>query len=175
MKIESRSTIHAGVGFVMTPFTLERNKSLAFQQRLLDIDGNFSKFEIDDSKFLATRLAPVPTALEVRLEILPAPNVGRLVVIASNFVPSADLFSTTAGYIAQAYEDVWSVPIRQVLLSEVTLRDLYDTDGPHAFMEIWERRLQRKSEELRVFNQPIVGGGVRFVLAPQQADQPALI
>jgi hypothetical protein len=89
-------------------------------------------------------------------------------------VPSADLFSTTAGYIAQAYEDVWSVPIRQVLLSEVTLRDLYDTDGPHAFMEIWERRLQRKSEELRVFNQPIVGGGVRFVLAPQQADQPAV-
>lgn len=172
MKIQSRATIHAGVGFTMSPFDLDRGRLFEFQQRLMNIDGNFSQFIMDESKFVAIRSVPVPTVLEVRLTLLPAPNVGQLVIVATNRIPSTDSFTSTATFIVQAYEEVWSFTPRQVLSSDVTLRDLYDTEHPHAFKEIWEQRLQRTSDELRVFDQPVIGGGVRFVLAPKQEDEP---
>ncbi|MHB8627080.1 MAG: hypothetical protein ACYDBJ_06915 [Aggregatilineales bacterium] len=66
----------------------------------------------------------------------------------------------------RAFEDVWSPINRQVISSDATIRELYETTMAHAFQELWERRLGQPPEALAIFEKPIRGGGLRFVMDP---------
>jgi len=49
---------------------------------------------------------------------------------------------------------------------------LYETTGQHAFQELWESRLGQSSQALSIFDRPVLGGGLRFVLNPVDEELP---
>jgi len=162
MEIESRTTIHAGVNFVIAPFVFDRKSCARFQELISEIDPNLGQFSYGEREFQATRQRPTPLAIQV---IASGPQVGQLVIIATQHVPSRDTFTAEADYVAQAFTQVWGTP-KQILSCDATMRDLYETSSEHALIELWEKRLHQTPEDLQVFGRPVLGGGMRFVMPP---------
>lgn len=76
----------------------------------------------------------------------------------------------------KAFKSVWPSDNRQIIKSDATIRALYETTSEHAFQELWEKRLNQPTQALALFERPIRGGGLRFVLEPSpNEDEPVQI
>lgn len=165
---ESRSTIHAGVNFVVAPFPgVDRATFIRFQEQLAELSINISNAVYGEKEFVVVRQGQPP--LEIKIATV-GPQIGQLLIVAPGGVRSLESFAMEAQDVAEIFRRIWPQP-NQIIASDVTIRDLYDTPTQHSFAELWEQRLHQSPEELRVFNRSILGGGIRFVLA-QAGDNP---
>lgn len=171
MILGSRSTIHAGVNFVVTPMPiLDRASCLRFQE-LLDVSGiAVSNVVYGEREFAAIRQTPAP--LEIRIGVA-GPQIGQLLIVAPQPGRPIESVADEAEEIARDFNIIWPGPQRQVLSCDATIRDLYETSSDHALIEIWERRLRQSPERLKALGRPVLGGGLRLVMPPMPEDETA--
>jgi len=170
VKPDSRKIIHLGINFIIAPRpNLEAKQKLAFQQALSDCGLEYTATNTPTrEKFIVTRQAGSP--LEIHVGI-PNPQYGQFLVIASRPQCTLQLFIGEAEAAAQAFMNTWPNNY-QIISSDLSIRELHETTSEHAFKELWETRLHQPPEVLKVFNRPILGGGLRIVMPPIPSDQP---
>ncbi len=168
MQLDSRFTIHAGVNFVLAPFPgLDRMTCLKFQEALAEGGVTVSTTVQGEREFTASRQTPSP--FEIKIGMV-GPHIGQLLILAAQPISSLEMLCEEAEDVAQAFGKTWFVPQRQILSCDTTIRDLYETSSEHAFIELWEKRLRQTPESLQVFGRGVLGGGLRFVMAPRDND-----
>lgn len=173
MKTQSRVIIHAGINFISAPAPLVGQQTiLSFQQAVMAHGLEYNRVETQKNTISLIRDNPSPLQITVTSH---EAQMGQLLIIAPQPKTSLDLFIQEAEAAIGAYEAVWQAPKRQVVHSDATIRQLYETTSKHAFQELWENRLGQPAQSLGVFGRPIRGGGLRFVMDPVNEDLPAQI
>lgn len=173
MKTQSRVIVHAGINFISIPVPLIIPQTLlAFQQAVMAHGLEYNR--VDAPKNSISLLRDVPYPLQITVSAQEA-QVGQLLILTPQPKGSLDLFIKEAEAAIQAYESVWTVPNRQIIHADATIRQLYETTSQHAFQELWESRLGQSSQALSAFGRPVRGGGLRFVMDPVTEDLPAQI
>jgi hypothetical protein len=163
----TRQTIYIGTGFVFSPQpVIDPSHALQFQQELANHGIVFSQTQMPAGTITLLRQTP---PFEVRVQHA-GPALGNTVVIAPAPWGSVDEYLDDAKTAYAAYGVAWPGQTLQVLLREITIRQLYDVAEDHAFMFLWERRLNAKREELTAFRRPVLGGGLRFHMVPQAPE-----
>jgi hypothetical protein len=164
MKPQSRYIIHIGINFVIYPCPdVTPQAALAFQGAILAHGLEFTSVAVPENKILVVRESPTP--LEISVNVI-GPQVGQILVVAPNPKRSIDLFIQEAEAAVDAFLEIWPASNRQVMKSDATIRELYETTSEHAFKELWENFLKQPSQTLSAFERPVRGGGMRFVLEP---------
>lgn len=174
MRPDTKRHYYFGVGFIVAPAPVFSAAALLkFEARLADpnVGITFDNRQRDESgTSLLVRNSP---PLTVHLTT-PAPQVGQLAVMSVEPRGLPEEFISDAEDIVQAFRDVWPGPF-QVVHRDCTVRYLYAVGGEHSFQYLWEKRLHQASGELQLLERPILGGGIRFVLPPQDAADEAII
>jgi hypothetical protein len=168
MKEGSRQVIHSGIHCVFAPPPVINNQMLInFQQAIITRSIDLTTISYKDDLITIARDQPVQ--LQVIVAAPPKQPTGEFVIISTS---SSSLvlnsFIQEAEYIVEAFEEVWQLSQRQIISQDVTIRALYETDAEHAFQEIWESRLKQPGDSLSVLGGLVLGGGMRFVIPPQQ-------
>lgn len=127
----------------------------------------FQKSEIAGNQITLERVLPSPLRISVSL---PDKQMTNLLIEAPELRTPIDTFIEEAKAALTAFETTWPVANRQILQSDATIRELYETTSQHAFQELWENRLGQSSKNLEIFGKPIRGGGLRFVLEPLNSE-----
>jgi len=177
MKPESRRRIHMGINYIMVPApAINAQNFLRFQEALIDCSVEFTNSarseQPHEHRIDVTRDQPTP--LNIGVIASTTQPTGQLLIVAPHPGRTLEYFIQETEQIVEAFMATWQAPNRQVVKSDVTLRDLYETTGEHAFQELWEERLRMCAEELAILGTPVLGGGLRFVI-PSQPDRPAQI
>lgn len=172
MKTQSRKIIHAGINFLTIPVPVISSQTLlAFQQAVLTNGLEFTRVEAPKNMISLLRDAPYP--LQIAVSAL-EPQMGQFLVVTPQ-PRGIELFIQEAEAATQAFESVWPAANRQIIHTDATIRELYETTSPHAFQELWENRLGQPPQSLAAFGRPIRGGGLRFVMDPIQEPLPVQI
>ncbi len=174
MKPYSRYIIHLGINFITIPApTITSRISTVFQQEIISGGLDFVRAENLEDRIILTREDPSP--LQISVGMLPHQS-GQVLIVAPNPKGSLDLFIQETESALEAFEKIWPAHNRQIIKSDATIRQLYETTGEHAFQELWEKRLGQSSQALKAFGRPIRGGGLRFVMDPlPYEEEPANI
>lgn len=168
MKIDHQKFIHLGINFVTSPRPiLTQQKMLEFQQAIINNGLEFSRFEQNPEVVNIIRDSISPLTIRV---ISPNQPYGQIIVISQFPRIPLNLFVDEACAAIDAFNDVWGSEKRQVLGGDTTLRELIETTSQHAFQELWEKRLEQSAKTLAIFERPVRGGGLRFVLDPIPDD-----
>ncbi len=168
MKIDHQKFIHLGINFVTSPRPiLTQQKILEFQQAIINNGLEYSRVERNEEALDIVRDKVSPLTIRV---ISPNQPLGQIIVISQFPKIPLNLFIDEACAAIDAFNDVWGLDKRQILAGDTTLRELIETTSPHAFQELWEERLEQSSKALAVFDRPVRGGGLRFVLDPKPGD-----
>lgn len=170
MKKNSRKIIHIGINYYLLPSPIiNKNFTLAFQQALLNSGLDYSKIDFSEKKLIVVRESPSP--LEIQIISHEGQPLGQIIIIAPNVKTPIELFINEANAVVEAFGNIWPNSTKQIIGGDATIRELCETsNGNHAFQELWEKRLRQDSNALRVFNRPILAGGLRFMLSPQKSD-----
>ena len=169
MNPDSRQIIHIGVNFVISPLpSIDPSSRLQFQQALIEAGIDYSKVEFKDKAIVVVR--ETPTRLEIKVAATKTPNVGQLLILAPHPKRALISFVQEAEAVVQAFDTTWPADNRRVLSSDTTLRELYETSERHAFREIWERLLGQSTDKLAALGRSVSGGGLRFVMPPEQGQ-----
>jgi hypothetical protein len=170
MKRQSRIIIHVGINFITVPAPLISQQTLlGFQQAVLNQGLEYNRMEMPKNAIVLLRDAPYPLQISVMSH---ESQVGQLLVVTPQPKGSLELFVSEADAAIQAFESVWPATNRQIVRADATIRMLYETTGQHAFQELWESRLGQSSQALSIFDRPVLGGGLRFVLNPVDEELP---
>ncbi len=175
MKSQSRVIIRAGINFITIPAPgINHLSHVAFQQAVIANGLEYNRLETPKNGVILFRDAPSP--LQISVNML-EPPMGQLLIVASQSKGSLVLetFTQEVEAAIQSYETVWPAQNRQVVRADADIQELYETTSPHAFQELWEKRLGQPSQSLAAFGRPIRGGGLRFVLEPIQEPMPVQI
>ena len=171
MQVESRNTVHLGANYVMTPAPVLTNSTqMGFIRILGEFGVEFSGIQRQDGMLTITVGNANPPSLQIIVGANQQGPIGQLVVLAPNGSMDATMFAEQLEAITGAFSTNWPEHF-QIAQLDITIRDLYDTSGPHAFVELWEQRLNQSHETLEVFGRQILGGGLRFVFPPLD-EQP---
>jgi hypothetical protein len=166
---DSRQIIHMGINFLMSPMpVIDMQSNLNFQQSLVIHGIDFTKVEFKEREIVVVR--EMPARLEVKVAAVGPPSVGQLLILAPHPGRDLTLFTKEAEAVVKAFDSTWPAKTRQIISSDATLRDLYETSAEHAFQELWEMRLRQPPDSLAVLGRPVLGGGLRFVMPPQPDD-----
>jgi hypothetical protein len=176
MNTDSRQTIHIGINFVFSPLpAIDAQSKVRFQQSLLNSGIDFARTDSSKEREVFV-LRETPTRLEIRVVAMPGAPVGQLLVVSPDPKTELELFAKDAEAIVEAFEATWPAQNRQIISTDVTIRDLYEATGEHAFKELWEKRLKQAPTSLARLGHPVLGGGLRFVMPPRAEDpEPAQI
>jgi hypothetical protein len=142
---------------------------LRFQQSLATSGIDFSHVELKEREIVIIREAS--PRLEIKIAALPGAPLGQLLIVSPDPRCDVRLFAKDVEAIIQALEATWTIPNRQIISSDVTIRDLYESSSEHAFQELWEGRLKQPPDSLARLGRPVLGGGLRFVMPPV-SDEP---
>jgi len=168
MKEHSRKLIHIGINHLLSPRpSISQERIIAFQQAIINNGLEFSQLNRQDDRIILIRENPSPLHITIISSNQP---VGQLIVVAPHPKTPLDLFVKEAEAVCVAFDNVWSSHNRQIIGGDTTIRELHETTSQHAFQELWEKRLGQQPNSLAVFERPIRGGGLRFVLDPVQSD-----
>lgn len=171
MRPETRRLIHLGINFVIAPGpTISQRTGLAFQDALMRQGIEFDKVKYEEESISITRERP---PLQIAVASQANQPTGQLLMLAPQPARPFALFIEETESVVEAFESVWPSQQRQIVKRDVTIRDLYETDQ-HAFREIWETRLGQPEDSLAVFGRRVLGGGLRFVMPPEE-DKPSQI
>lgn len=169
MNTDSRQTIHLGINFVFSPIpTIDAPSKVRFQQSLLDSGIDFTRTDFKDREVFVFR--ETPTRLEIRVVAIPGAPVGQLLIVSPDPRTELELFTKDAEAIVEAFQATWPAQNRQIISTDVTIRDLYEATGEHAFQELWEKRLKQAPTSLARLGRPVLGGGLRLVMPPRPED-----
>jgi hypothetical protein len=167
---DSRQTIHVGINFVFLPIpTIDPRISLRFQEALLSVGIDGSRADLKPQEITIVR-EPRPR-LEIKVGAVIGSPLGQLLIVSPGPSTELDLFTKDAHAVIAAFSATWPVENRQVIRSDVTIRDLYEATGEHAFKELWEVRLQQAETSLARLGRPVLGGGLRLVMPPVPSEQ----
>jgi len=165
---DSRQTLYMGIHFVIAPAPrIKPQTNLKFQQSLVEHGIEFVNVAFREHEILIER--PTPTPLVIRVLATRPPAIGELVVVAPQSGSGLELFVKESEAVIEAFRATWPAK-RQVLASDVTFRDFYETSAPHAFQELWEEFLGQSRDDLSTLGWSIQGGGLRFVVPPNPGD-----
>ena len=170
MKVRSRHPIHMGINFVMSPLPVINPQSyLRFQEALVDFTNAVRIEEKQENRIEVIRGGPTPLQVVVIASVLQP--IGQLLIIATP-EPGRPLkyFVQEAEQVVEAFQTTWPAPQRQIVKKDVALRDLYEASSDHAFRELWEIQLGQSSDSLSAFGRPVLGGGLRFVMPPEEGE-----
>lgn len=168
MKIDHQKFIHLGINFVTSPRPiLTQQKMLEFQQAIINNGLEFSRVEQNPEVINIFRDTISPLTIRV---LSPNQPIGQIIVISQFPKHPLNLFIDEACAAIDAFNDVWGSDKRQVLGGDATLQELIETTSKHAFQELWEERLEQSAKALAIFERPVRGGGLRFVLDPKPED-----
>lgn len=171
MRPETRRLIHFGINFVVGPGpTVNQTTGLSFQNALVQQGIEFDQVNFEEDTIKVVRRQ---TPLQIVVVSAPGQPTGQLLMIAPQPARPLELFIGETEAVVKAFESVWTSQQRQIIRRDVTIRSLYETNQ-HAFQEIWETRLGQSQESLRVFGRRVLGGGLRFVMPPEDG-KPAQI
>lgn len=171
MRAETRRLIHLGINFLIMPGpTVNQRIGLNFQDALVQQGIEFDKVEYEEHSVKVIR-----ERLPLQVVVASSANqpTGQLLILAPQPARPLDLFVQETEAVVEAYQTVWPSPQRQIIRRDVTVRSLYETDQ-HAFQELWETRLGQSENSLAVFGRRVLGGGLRFVMPPEE-NKPAQI
>ncbi|MBS1252137.1 MAG: hypothetical protein MAG451_01173 [Anaerolineales bacterium] len=169
MNPDSRQIIHIGINLVISPLpAMDARSRLQFQQSLIESGIDYGKVEFKEKEMVVVREAP--TRLEIKVAATNTPNVGQLLILAPHPKRALISFEQEAEAIVQAFNATWPADNRRIVSTDVTLRELYETTERHAFQEIWEKLLGQPIDRLSAFGRSVSGGGLRFVMPPQQGQ-----
>jgi hypothetical protein len=163
-------TVHLGVGCLFAPSpVIELFRVQAFEKALADRGLQFTSRNLTPG---AVHLHRDPDPLDVQLTT-PAngPPVASFAVLAPGPWATVQEFTEQAVAAYESYATVWTGQTLQVVQREVTLRRLFSVAESSAWEYLWQRRLAQEVRELQAFGRPVLGGGLRFVLPPDD-EQP---
>lgn len=174
----SRQTIQFTVGFLIGPaLELDEERIAAFRARLEEEDIRFEHAEHADSTLVLARNAP--SSLQVQIasgqvgggpEPVPVTQIVIATAIAQDVaVAAVGDFADAAHEVTDVARDVWP-EMEYVLGWNTGVRSLFASSTEHSFQYLWEQRLGRDTQELSVFGRPILGGGLRLMFPPGQAE-----
>lgn len=175
MDPESRQTIHVGINFVFAPTpTMSKVSNLKFQQALMAAGIEYTEVRLLEYGIEVRCGTVTPLVIKV---ISGDPRIGQLLILApqARGMLGLDMFIKESEATVRAFEDTWGTN-RQILTSDVTIRDLFHSTREHGFQEIWEDRLGQSRDALAVLGPIVQGGGLRLVIPPLVSDpQPVEI
>lgn len=168
-------TIHMGTNFVVAPApSFENARHLEFQRRLAEEKIEFTQVNKQEGQVVFQRQETVGLQVQVKGG---DQQVGQLIMIARTDPESSaieagvsvDKYRRESETVCEIFQEVWPEQ-NQIVSRDATLRRLFDSGTDHAFQYLWERRLEQPEESLRVFERPVLGGGLRFVMPPAEAE-----
>ncbi|MCL7452448.1 MAG: hypothetical protein M8467_05310 [Anaerolineae bacterium] len=169
MLSHTRQQIHMGINYLFSPIpVINRHSLLRFQQNLVNQGIDFGTASLSEPELTVIR--DRPNRLEIKIAALGQPPLAQFLVVSPQVGCDVAMFRRDVEAVLRAFESTWESPRRQVISCDATFRDLYETSAEHAFQEIWEVQLGQPAEALMVFGRPVLGGGLRFVMPPQQDD-----
>lgn len=169
MKPDSRQIIHIGINFVVVPnISLGMSNVIRFQESIIKNGLDYTSVQQLEDRITIKRDTPSPLIISAISQ--KQQPVGQLLVVAPQPQYSLDMFIKEAEAASKAFVDVWPSPIMQIIHSDATIRELHETTSEHAFEELWEHRLRQSKDSLKTFGKPIRGGGLRFVMEPNQSE-----
>jgi len=162
-----------GISFIASPPPIiDKQSYLEFQRSLISRGIEFTTATNPEHHIQVVREAPTPLQVSVRV-LVPAP-LGQLLVVASHPARPLDAFVEEVEEIVEAHKDTWPTAQRQLIKCDATLRDLYETENERAFEELWERWLGQSRDSLAILGEPVLGGGLRFVMPAMRLDEPQI-
>lgn len=170
---ESRQTLQLSVGFLVAPALELSDERFAALRSRLDEEGiRFEQAEQQDNAVFLLRQQPSTLHVQVTNGSLPgpeAPPVTQFVVVTAvsqeAAASSPTEFADVAHEITDIARDVWP-EMEHVLGWSTALRAIFASSTEHSFQYLWEQRLGQPADSLALFARPIVGGGMRVLLAP---------
>jgi hypothetical protein len=164
LRPDSARSIHFGINIITIPGALlSAQTSLKFQQAALAEGLEYQDVKTTPDRVVLVRTEGSPLELAV---IIPNPQILQFLVVAPEPRTPLNTFAAEAQAATAAFSRVWSLDSRQIVGVDAAIRQLYEISAPHAFQELWERRLGQTNESLATFGRPVLGGGLRLVLAP---------
>lgn len=168
MDFNSGKLFHVGINYVLAPVSeISRQMIPKLHESLMK-----AGIEIDTTKFDGNKIMAVRDNLPLNVQVAAlGPQVAQLLVVAPNprraFQVVVEEFDSVVG----AFWEVWPRPNLQIIKCDATIRYLYDSSRDDAFVELWQDRLSQSRPALDgVFERPVLGGGLRFVLGPQEGE-----
>jgi len=153
--------------FVIPAPQITAKTFLAFQQAIISQGLDFNKTDLLPNQIALLRTSTSPFQISIGT---PDRQIGQILIVAPELVTPISIFTKEAEAALRAFEEVWIGQNRQIIQSDATIRELYETTSQHAFQELWENRLGQSSQGLGTFGKPIRGGGLRFVMDPTEED-----
>lgn len=166
--------IHTGINYVVAPaITIDRNTVFKFQNLLEQSNVQINSANYGETNFSLTRQSNFP--LEIKM-FNNNPQSGQIVLLMPHPEYSIELIEEESDRIFESINNVWTLKGKQLISSDATLRILFDSHFPNSFVEIWEKRLKQDPNELKIFDKPVLGGGVRLVIPPTVPgpDEPTI-
>lgn len=170
MILESRQIIYMGINYHALPIpAIDQHSSLKFQQYLLRSGIDVNSGMIQRNQIMIRRNPPQPLEISL-IALAKQPQLGQILIIAPQPERPLRQFVKEVEAVLDAFKEAWPWSKRQVLRCDVTLHCLYSSTSEHAFQEIWEKRLCQPPDLLAKLERQVLGGGLRFVMPPQQDE-----
>lgn len=164
--LSEKRNLHFGINFLLAPtIPMDTDHALEFQRYLSNNQIDFDRTDKTEKhlRFIAVK----PDPLEVTVGA-PGPQIAQLLIVAPNPTQPSESFVQQAETICQAFSNIWRVPQRQIISRDACIRHLYQSESTHAFQFVWEKRLRQNPEDLGILGRPVLGGGLRLVLPPNE-------
>lgn len=164
---ESRQPIYMGINFIIVPKPrVNVQTNLRFQQSLIEQGIEFTNVKFQEDEIIIERHVSPPLVIRV---VAKDPAIGQLVVMVPKAGSEPEMFIREAEAVVSAFHATWPTQ-RQIVSTDVTFRDLYETSAEHAFQELWGGLLGQPDEVLDILGWSILGGGLKFVVPPRLDD-----
>lgn len=156
--------LHFGINFLLAPaIPIDTSHALELQKYLSNNQIDFERTGKTDKSLKFVSVKPEP--LEVTISE-PGPQVAQLLVVAPNPTQPLESFIQQAETVCQGFSQVWEIDQQQIVGRDACVRHLYQPNSVHAFQFLWEHRLHQRPEGLRALGRAVLGGGLRFVMPP---------
>jgi len=171
MRHDSRQIIHMGINYVILPMPMiDQEHNLKFQSSLISKGVDFANLALGENQIRIWRNPPLPLEIRATAQISQPQPFGQILIIAPTPNRPLEHFVSEVVAVLEAFNQTWSPQNRRILSCDVTLRCLYQSTSEHAFQELWEERLGQPPDSLAKLERRVLGGGLRFVMPPQQDD-----
>lgn len=171
MQVKTKRIIHVGINFIIAPLpSFDKPSALRFQAQLESEKIETTNVTYSPNQISIFRQTPT-SSLEIRL-LNVGPQVSQFLILFSNPDYSMEVIEEETDRILRVFNYVWPTANKQLISSDSTIRTLYDSTSHHAFLELWENRLNQRKEDLGILGKPIQGGGIRLVLPELNPNDP---
>jgi hypothetical protein len=171
MKPDSRQIVHLGIHWIFaSPPVINSQTFLMFQQALISHSIEITNTSCKDNQITIVRDQPI----QLRIMVIQPPKqpTGELLIFSQSTSLHFESFVQDTEFVVTSFDECWQLNRRQILSQDVTIRELHETEAQHAFQEIWETRLKQPGDSLAPLGGKVLGGGLRFVIPPQD-NMPA--